>query len=176
MPAFGQKLYLFRVRKGITQAELSVRSKVSQANLSKIEKGAQDPTVSTFLKICSALEVSPAKIFEEDFPGTPPPLTRASAERIAKGVLKPSLKLSPEERDIAELLRDLVPGFRKRPLSAKKIHGRWYELKRRLPAEAIRMLGERIQDERSRTRAREEHDYEQLLIQIRKTLGKGRTR
>ena len=174
MVAVGQKLYLLRVGKGITQSELCTRSGISQANLSKIEKGKQDPTVSTLLNLCSALEIPPAVLFEEDLRGVPLRFTRASVERIAKGVLDPSTKLSPAEGEIASLFRNLWPGLTRRRLPSKQVYRAWYELKRCIPDEAIRMLGEKIQDEESRRQARAEKDYEKLRSGLGKIWGKAR--
>lgn len=173
MLSAGQKLYLLRIQKGMTQTMLSARSGIPQANLSKIEQGKQDPTISTLLKICLALEIRPADLFEEGPPQASPSLTRTSVERIAKGVLAPTTRLSPGEREIADLLRSLVPVSR-RPIRAKKVYSAWYELKSRLPAPAIRMLVERIQDEEARRKARAERDYEQLSAGLKKILGGAR--
>lgn len=173
MASVGQKLYLLRIRKGVTQSALSGRSGIPQANLSKIEQGKQDPTVSTLLKICLALGVRPSELFEERIPNASPPLTRASAERIAKGVLDPARKLSRDERKAADLLRDLVPGFRKRRLPSKKLHSAWYELKSRLSGDTIRMLAERVREEQTRRDAEIQKDYGRLLAGLRKILGRG---
>jgi len=174
MLAATQKLEILRIQKELTQKEVSLRTGIAQANLSRIEKGKQDPTLSTFLKICRALEVRPSEVLEE--PSTEPPLhlTRSSLERIAKGVLDPSLELSPREREISELLRILIPDLesRRRRLSAKKIYSAWYQLKKRAPEELIRTLVERVEDERSRKKARAEKDYQELVADIRKRLGK----
>ena len=170
---WGQKLYLLRIQKPMTQAELSRRSGIPQANLSRIEKGKQDPAVSTLLKICSALEVSPAEVFKEDLPEPHLAFTRAAIERIASGVFNPSVKLSAGEREIAGLLKDLTPGLRRRRLPAKQIYNTWYELRRRLSSEKIRTLAERIQDEKSRLDARAERDDQELESRLRKILGPG---
>lgn len=174
MFSHGQKLYLLRIRKGLTQAQVSARSGIRQANLSNIEKGKHDPTVTTFLNLCAALDVSPQEAFEEDSPSEPPALGRASAERIAKGVLDPEFKITSEEREIADLLRNVIPGFRRRTPPVKKIHQDWYKLKKRLPGEAIRMLAERIQDEEARSKARAERDYEKLVAKLEKLFGRRR--
>ena len=148
----GQKLTYERIRKGMTQLEFSRRSGIPQANLSNIEKGKQDITVSTLLKICDALALSPSSLFREER-SAPPSLTRASLERMARAVLEPAVKLSPEERAIVSHIRILMPGVQRRPLAEKKIRDAWYELKKKLPSEAIRGLLERIQDAGQRQKA-----------------------
>ncbi|MGH3195407.1 MAG: helix-turn-helix domain-containing protein [Streptosporangiaceae bacterium] len=45
-----------RVSGGLTQAELSDRSGVSQADISRIERGAGNPTESTLQRLAAVLE------------------------------------------------------------------------------------------------------------------------
>lgn len=174
MLAAGQKLEILRIQKDLTQREVSLRTGIAQANLSRIEKGKQDPTVSTFLKICRALEVHPSEVLEEKPPESGLILSRSSLERIAKGFFDPSLKLPPLEREISELLKILMPDLqrRRRRLSSKKIYSAWYQLKKRTSNELIRTLMEKVQDERSRQKAKAEKDYQELVVKMRQLWGK----
>ncbi len=45
-----------RVKQGLTQVELSEKSGVSQADISRIERGAGNPTESTLHRLATALE------------------------------------------------------------------------------------------------------------------------
>jgi transcriptional regulator with XRE-family HTH domain len=45
-----------RVSRGLTQVELSAKSGVSQADISRIERGAGNPTESTLQRLASVLE------------------------------------------------------------------------------------------------------------------------
>jgi XRE family transcriptional regulator, regulator of sulfur utilization len=45
-----------RVSRGLTQVELSEKSGVSQADISRIERGAGNPTESTLQRLASVLE------------------------------------------------------------------------------------------------------------------------
>jgi ribosome-binding protein aMBF1 (putative translation factor) len=45
-----------RVSRGLTQTELSAKSGVSQADISRIERGAGNPTESTLQRLASVLE------------------------------------------------------------------------------------------------------------------------
>lgn len=152
MLAFGQKLCLLRVRKKITQAELSARSGVSQANLSKIENGTQDPTVSTLLKICSALEIRPAALFEEESPRSRPllTLTRGVSERITQAVWNPRIKLSSKEKQVRDLLKTLIPEAPRRRPSDKRVYQSWLALREAFRPEEIKLLTERVREKKLR--------------------------
>lgn len=55
--------YLVSIRKqsGLSQGRLASLAGVSQSTLSDIENNGRDPTLTTFISICNALSVSPAK-------------------------------------------------------------------------------------------------------------------
>ncbi len=48
----------------LSQLELSYRSGVSQNMIAYIETGKRTPTLSTLIKICNALLINPAVLFE----------------------------------------------------------------------------------------------------------------
>jgi XRE family transcriptional regulator, regulator of sulfur utilization len=52
----GLQFHDARVAQGLTQRELSERSGVRQADISRIERGAGNPTESTLQRLASALE------------------------------------------------------------------------------------------------------------------------
>jgi transcriptional regulator with XRE-family HTH domain len=54
-----------RLKKGISQMELSLRSNLSQSFVANIEKGKKQPSVLTLIKIADALEVNPQDFFPE---------------------------------------------------------------------------------------------------------------
>jgi transcriptional regulator with XRE-family HTH domain len=54
-----------RVKKGISQVELSLRSNLSQSFIANIEKGKKQPSVLTLIRIANALEVNPQDFFPE---------------------------------------------------------------------------------------------------------------
>lgn len=51
-----------RESKNISQLELSLRSGISQTMISQMESGRKIPTITTFLKICEALDILPETI------------------------------------------------------------------------------------------------------------------
>lgn len=149
MLPIGIHLTLLRKKKGITQARLAESSGIPQPNLSRIETGEQDPTVSTLLRICQALQVSAAEFFK-GFGKSPSSFTRTSVEKIARWIAGASVRLSREEKKIADLAQDLVPVRRGRAPSAQRVYAAWHELKSRLSEDEIKTLFERIQDARAR--------------------------
>lgn len=55
-----------REERNISQLELSLISGVSQNMITYIETGKRTPSLRTLLKLCNALEISPAKLFENN--------------------------------------------------------------------------------------------------------------
>ena len=58
--------YFRQERRGFSQAELAVKSGVSQSTIAQIEKGRKDPSISTLRKIAEALDVHMAVLFASD--------------------------------------------------------------------------------------------------------------
>ena len=61
------KIKTIRIKKGISQMELSLRSNLSQSFIANVEKGKKQPSVLTLIKIADALEVNPQDFFPESF-------------------------------------------------------------------------------------------------------------
>ncbi len=139
----GIKIYECRSRKGWTQAELAQKIGIAQANLSNIEKGKRDLTVSTLLRVAAALEVRPAKLLEERPPRKTFKLTRPQIEALAKTVVDPKSKTTSQIRSLAGLFRDLLPETGAR-VSSQKSQWVWTELRQRFSSEEIRGICQRI--------------------------------
>jgi transcriptional regulator with XRE-family HTH domain len=60
-----EKIKSIRIKKGVSQMELSVRSNLSQSFIANIEKGKKQPSVLTLIRIADALEVNPQDFFPE---------------------------------------------------------------------------------------------------------------
>jgi transcriptional regulator with XRE-family HTH domain len=147
MLTVGPRLYLERLRRGITQTELARRTGIAQANLSNIEKGKQDILVSTLLQICLALDVQPSSVLDASFNRpTTPRFTRARLEKLAALVADPALPADEEDREIVHLLRKtMLPGAGRRTSSkAATLH--WADLRQRLTNEEIAALRQRVDD------------------------------
>ena len=54
-----------REKAQLSQLELSLRSGVSQNMITYVETGKRTPTLTTILKLCSALGISPAVLFAD---------------------------------------------------------------------------------------------------------------
>lgn len=147
MLTVGQNLQLERIRRGVSQTELSRRTGIAQANLSNIENGKQDITVSTLLQICLALGVQPSRVLNTPRRShTKLRLTRARLEKIAASVVGNLLPTSKEDREIVHLLRKNMRLDRSRGISSKDTTIHWANLRQRLTDEEIRALRQRIED------------------------------
>ncbi|MDR1786028.1 MAG: helix-turn-helix domain-containing protein [Spirochaetaceae bacterium] len=59
-----ERLRLERTRNNLSQMELSFRAGLSQNMVNWIETGKISPTISTVFKLCNALCISPAVLFD----------------------------------------------------------------------------------------------------------------
>jgi len=55
-----------RIRKSMSQLELSMRANLSQSFLACVESGKKQPSVMTLLRIAEALKVNPSLFFSEE--------------------------------------------------------------------------------------------------------------
>jgi transcriptional regulator with XRE-family HTH domain len=60
-----ERIRAIRVRKSMSQLELSLRANLSQSFLACVESGKKQPSVLTLLRIANALEVNPTLFFPE---------------------------------------------------------------------------------------------------------------
>ncbi len=60
---FGLKFKMYRIKKGLTQAELEEMVNISEHRLSEIERGKCNITLKTVNKIATALEINAVKLF-----------------------------------------------------------------------------------------------------------------
>jgi len=60
-----EKIKAIRLKNGISQMELSLRSNLSQSFIANLEKGKKQPSVLTLIRIAEALKVSPQEFFPE---------------------------------------------------------------------------------------------------------------
>lgn len=146
----GQNIYKKRLEAGITQAELVRRTNIPQPNLSNIEKGKRDITVSTLVQIAWSLGVKPGELLDDEIEAGPKPFlfTRETVEKIARAVFDPGIRLSPKERAVADLLKQIIPGVGPRDKKIKEIHRAWFQLKRWFKEDEIRFLVERVEGRR----------------------------
>ncbi len=148
----GSSIAQYRLRKGLTQAQLAAKCGIPQPNLSNIEKGKRDLTVFTLVRIAAALGLKPAQLLEEGREEKPRfELTRAGIETLAEAVADPHLKVSSEIRNLAALFREILGATHSRS-SSKKINAAWAELRKRFTPQEIDGIRKRVEDARQRKR------------------------
>ena len=76
----GNKLFSFRKKMGMTQAEVAEAAGLSDRTYADIERGSVNMRIETVLKICEALHITPDEILTEDSSS----LTSQQAELIAR--------------------------------------------------------------------------------------------
>ena len=59
----GARIKDIRNKKGLTQEQLSEKMKINPKYLSSIERGNENPTLNTLIKLAESLEVDLSKIF-----------------------------------------------------------------------------------------------------------------
>ena len=151
----GQCVYLWRLERGIAQAELARRSGVPQPNLSNIEKGKADLTVSTLRNLAAALEVPAGDLVEGRSPQAGPSAvssSRASLEKMARAVFDPNIPLNPAQKKIVSHLRQVRPRQTAGRTAKTDLHRAWIALRTQLAPEILRALLERVADQEQRAR------------------------
>jgi transcriptional regulator with XRE-family HTH domain len=58
-----KRIKAIRVKNGVSQMELSLRSNLSQSFIANLEKGKKQPSVLTLIRIADALNVNPQDFF-----------------------------------------------------------------------------------------------------------------
>ena len=64
--AIGNRLYFIRKKQGLTQMEVAEAADISDRNYADIERGTVNMRVSTLLRICEALHVTPDDLLTEE--------------------------------------------------------------------------------------------------------------
>ena len=65
---FGIQLRKIRLEQGFTQRSLAFKADVSLSQISRLERGLLNPTLSTLSVLSKALDVSLAQLLDFDFP------------------------------------------------------------------------------------------------------------
>jgi transcriptional regulator with XRE-family HTH domain len=60
-----EKMREIRIKNGVSQMDLSLRSNISQSFIANLEKGKKQPSVLTLIRIAEALNVNPQDFFPE---------------------------------------------------------------------------------------------------------------
>lgn len=111
MITFGDNILLWRLHKSFSQEQLASLSGIPRPNLSNIEKGKQDVTLSTIRALSNALEVSPGILVDGEAPKNKSwkkDFSRESMERIANSVAEGKSPKNRAERHICHLLKQVI--------------------------------------------------------------------
>lgn len=156
MVPIGHQIYKKRLERGMTQAELAQKAGIPQPNLSNIEKGRQDITISTLRRIAYGLGVEIADFFQKAVRIKNKrylSLSRSFLERMACAIAtNEKANLSRKEQRVARLFQGLIPELRKGRLKFKKMNQNWLELKMELDPSAIGSVVNRVREVRARQR------------------------
>ena len=148
MQESGQIISRIRRERGLTQGQLARRAAIPQSNLSNIEIGKRDLTVSTLRRIALALEVSAARLLEEPLKkGVSAGLfTRSRVEKIARAVVTGEGALSVFETELVSLLRYLAPETARGRFSSRKAEMAWSRLKVMISPTEIKTILQKVRD------------------------------
>jgi len=91
--ALGKRIRESRIKKGYTQKNLADRAEIGVVYLSEIERGIKMPSLSIFIKIIDALEVSADYVLRDELP--------SGKEYICMEITEKLLILTPTQRKIA---------------------------------------------------------------------------
>ena len=148
MTTFGMAVLLWRLERRYSQEALAKRAGVSRPNLSAIERGKREVSLTTLRALAVALEVRPGALVDGEAPGGTERrrFSRERLEQIADAVLSHSV---PDDRD-----RTLVSGLqallqtRRTPLrGGRRASTRaWLQLSAAYPPELVQSLLQRIRD------------------------------
>ena len=87
----GNKLFAFRKRMGMTQAEVAEAAGISDRTYADIERGTANMRTETLLHICDVLHITPDKVLTEE----------ASTEIQYEEILSKLSGCSPKEKETA---------------------------------------------------------------------------
>jgi transcriptional regulator with XRE-family HTH domain len=109
MLPISRAVYLWRIKQGLSQQELAARAGLPRPNLSYIEQGARDVTLSTLRRLAEALGIRPGVLAE----GIPPESyqsqvwSRENLDRLAHYFVGQKVRLNAREQKAAKLLQPL---------------------------------------------------------------------
>lgn len=158
---FPGTLILWRLERGFTQEELARRAGILRPNLSAIERGGRNVTLSTLRRLARALDLQPGVLAD----GIPPraaegrePLSREEMGRVADAVVHGKPVRNERERALVRALRSVVwhrlPRLQRQGRDTRRgfrsAAGAWLWLQSAYPPAAVRSLLQRISDREGR--------------------------
>jgi len=152
-------VWLWRLERGLTQDALARLARVSRPNLSAIERGHREVSLSTLRALAAALGIRPGVLADGVAPPStqiaPRRLSRETLERIAAAVVSGSAVADSTTRPLVEALRAIVgqrvavagqaAGSLRR--GTRKTERAWALVHAALPPAALQNLLQRIDDQ-----------------------------
>ena len=157
---FGQTVLLWRLERGLSQGELARNARMPRPNLSAVERGRREVSLTTARALARALGTSAGTLVD----GIPPksadarskPWSREALERVAEAVVRGRRLSDPAEDDLARILEELT---RNRQEALQRRAGRirgdkravraaWMRLESAYPKEVVHSILQRIEDKR----------------------------
>ncbi len=148
MVPIGSQIYLRRLEQNLTQVDLAKKVGIPQPNLSNIEKGKQDITVSTLRKIAVAFNIHPAEFFKDTGEVPQSHLSRHKIEHIAKKVAEEP-KPSQHQKDPLVTLYQKVLPYQGR-VRVKELQKSWLVLRSKCNSQEINSVRERVAEHKRR--------------------------
>jgi transcriptional regulator with XRE-family HTH domain len=161
MITFGENVLLWRLYRSLSQERLAGLSNIPRPNLSDIEKGKRDVTLSTIRSLADALGVRPGTLVD----GVPPEhkkhardLPRDFMEKVADAVARGNPPRGREELQLFRLLHDILAnslkctGKQQEPPAppTRKSATAWLRLRSLYPNETIKSLISRTREHAGR--------------------------
>ncbi|MBI4335686.1 MAG: helix-turn-helix domain-containing protein [Candidatus Omnitrophica bacterium] len=111
MVGFAENVYLWRRFKGLSQGELAERSGIPRPNISAIESGKREVSLTTLRLLAMALGTTPGALVNGvgpmRFKGSL--LSRRSLEIIARASLgKGTARVTPQQKTISSILSGII--------------------------------------------------------------------
>lgn len=111
MLGFGENLYLWRVSRGLSQEELAKKAGIPRPNLSAIENGKKEPSLSTLRLLAACLNVTAGALIN----GVPPIhfnksfFTRESLETVVRASLGRNIsRIRPKQKALSFILSGII--------------------------------------------------------------------
>lgn len=148
MLPFSETLLLWRLERSLSQEALAQRAEISRPNLSAIERGKREVSLTTLRSLALALGVRPGVLVDGIGPGSQQsrPFSRQALERIADAVWKGTSLPSGEEKRLADPLRLLLHPRKNLSRGRRSRERAWLQLKSAYPPELIQTLIEKVRD------------------------------
>lgn len=161
MLPFHQTLLLWRLQRGLTQDALARRARIPRPNLSAMERGHREVSLSTLRALALALEIRPGMLADGVPPGTavehPSPLSREAMERVAAAVVCKTPARNAHEQRVSRALRHIVRNRlaisskrRRLPRGQRASQVAWVWLRATYPQAVVQSLLQRIADHQRR--------------------------